>query len=304
MLSYTEARGLYSKFTNNDGSTNLTLGDTLLNENIRKVLGAVSWPFLEYERTYTTVADQQFYDLPADLDKLIDVTITVGTIIYRPLQVASWDDWREYNSTTGVTSDNPSYFFVKTGADGPQVGFWPIPATSGNTITIVYQKLYRDMTKSDYEVGTITTVTNGGTTITGSGSSWDASMAGRWIRIDYGGANSGDGIWYQIESVTSATELELSRPYLGTAIAAGSATYTIGDVMPIPEKYQMLPIYGAANDYWMMESDPSRADRFLNMYDTLMQQMKDEEGKKTTSPVLDVYENTPYINPNLNPTVT
>lgn len=304
MLSYTEARNLYAKFTNNDGITNLTLGDTLLNENIRKVLGIISWPFLEYERTYTTVANQQFYDLPGDIDKLIDITITVGTIIYRPIQVVDWDDWRDFNATTGVTGDNPSYFFVKTGASGPQVGFWPIPATSGNTITLVYQKLYRDLNTADYTTGTITSIANGATTVTGSGTTWDASMAGRYIRITYGGANAGDGIWYEIESVTNATTLELSRPYLGTSISGGTAAYTIADVMVIPQKFQMMPVYGAAADYWRMEDDGPRADRFQDMYERLAEQMRDDEGKKTTSPVLDVYEDDIYINPNLNPRVT
>ena len=37
MLSYTGSRNLYGSLTNNTTATNLTLGDTLINQSIRKI---------------------------------------------------------------------------------------------------------------------------------------------------------------------------------------------------------------------------------------------------------------------------
>jgi len=38
MLSYTTGRNLYGSLTNNTTTTNLTLGDTLINQSQRKIL--------------------------------------------------------------------------------------------------------------------------------------------------------------------------------------------------------------------------------------------------------------------------
>lgn len=55
-----------------------------------------------------------------------------------------------------------------------------------------------------YSTGTIT-VSNGDTTVTGSGTTWDVSMVGQSIHLR--------GIYYVITAVNSTTELEIEAPY-------------------------------------------------------------------------------------------
>ena len=298
MLTYSGARALFGKFTNNDGATNLSLGDTLINEHIRRVLSIMPWPFMEKERTAVTVAGQQYYNLPADCDKIISDFITVGSYQYRPKQITSFNDWNFVNSPTGVQGNFTSYYFIKERT----IGFWPVPSSSDLTITYDYSKIVRDIVSADYTTGTITTATAGSTTITGSGSSWTSQMAGKYIRITSSNStNTGDGLWYLISSVSSATSLTLEDPYLGNNIAAGSAAYTIGDCMVIPERFQIAPVYGAVADYWRMSGDLARSNHFEGMYDKMIQEMKEYEGRKSTDAVIDDMDPYNYINPNLNP---
>lgn len=73
-------------------------------------------------------------------------------------------------------------------------------------------------TTAPYETGTVT-ATNGSKTITGSGTTFTAAMAGRKIRM------SGENAYYRISAFVSTTELTLEVPYQGTTGA--SKTYSI-----------------------------------------------------------------------------
>ncbi len=113
---------------------------------------------------------------------------------------------------------------------------------------------------------TITVETeNGGTIITGSGTTWTSAMEGRYIQIS--SASGGDNAWYKIEKVYSATILALSTQYNGTTISAGTATYIIGESSPIPEAYQIAPIYRATALYWQEKGELSKADKYWDLYD-------------------------------------
>ena len=78
MISYTQYRSRWGTLTKNSAVTNLTLGDELIADSLRYLTGK----FYMNERTYTTptVAGQQFYALPPQVKRLIDVTVTVGEI--------------------------------------------------------------------------------------------------------------------------------------------------------------------------------------------------------------------------------
>jgi len=93
-------------------------------------------------------------------------------------------------------------------------------------------------------------------------------MVGRYIQIaNTTAANGGDGFWYEIGSYTSATSIGLTKPYEGTAIAAGSATYTIGQVPVIPEAYQMAIVYRATALYWENKEEVNKAKVYWLKYD-------------------------------------
>lgn len=295
MLTFTGARNLYGDLTDNNSSTNLSQGDVYINEAIRNMLGIEEWPFLEKNIALATVAAQQFYNLPADVDKMTTVTITVGTTQYPIRKISSYEQWNWVNATQNVQSDTPSYFFPTNG----QIGIWPIPSTSANVMTVSYNRKVRDISVADYTTGSIVSVANNGTTVIGTGTSWTANMAGKYIRITHTNeANTGDGLWYPVDSVTSTTELELGLPYLGTALSGATAAYTIGDVMIIPEKYQQGPVYYAAAQYWRKNDDSARSDRYMDVFERLAAQMKEDEGKKTTDFSLSDGDSMMIPNPN------
>ena len=296
-LSFTGSRTLYTTLTGNDTSSNLSFGTTMMNEGQKIMLGETAWPFMESQVVIPTVASQQFYKLAADTDKIISVTIAIGTTIYTPTQARSWQEWNEINSTSGITSDAPSYYFVYDGT----IGIWPIPSSSSNNITCSYQRVTRDIIAADYTTGSIVSVAAAGTAVVGTGTTWTAQMAGQFLQITFSNtANTGDGLLYEIASVGSATTLTLVRKYMGTAIAAGTAPYSINDCYILPERYQIGPVLYAASEYWRKENDAARADRFSAQFESLMEQMKSDLGRKTVDRVIsgDDIDDQPLRNPN------
>lgn len=298
MLTFTGARNLFGQMTNNNSSNNLSFGDTWINEGIREMLGETAWPFLEASSTVSTVASQQFYNLPFDYSQLIDCTLTLGTVVYRPREITNRKDWDFINNTTSVTSNIPQFFFTFNN----QIGLWPIPSSAiTDGLTLNYKKNVRDIAVADYTTGNIVSIANEGTAVVGSSTSWTSQMDGRFIRITLSNtANTGDNVWYQIDSVQSTTALTLARPYNGSSISAGSAAYTIGDCMVIPEKYQRAPVYYAVANYWMKENeDNGRSQKFMQMFEDAKVQMLTEYGNKTTDPVVDDGSSYSIPNPNL-----
>jgi len=272
MLTYTSRRNLIGKISGANSADSLELFDSLLNEADSEVINSKPWKFREKTITKTTVASQQTYYV--GYGRVREVTITIGTTKYTPREIKSLNDWNRLNQSTNVTSDIPEYFFVGDG----NISFYPKPSSSGNTITCDLYRGHKDLTIADYTTGTITTTSS--TTITGSGTSWTSQMAGRWIRItETNTANTGDGEWYEISSVTSSTVLELVSPYLGTAISGGSANYVIGQTSIIPSDFQMVPIH-AALEYYFTYTDPDekRADKAKTKYAEGLKRMQIELG--------------------------
>lgn len=298
MLTYTGRRNLYGDLTNDDSAANLTLGDTLMNESEREIVGLRSWPFLERLYTVSTVADQQFYQIPSEIDKVLAATVTIGNIKYTPDPSPSIDFWNWLNTTTVVTSDIPEWWYVQDG----KIGFYPKPAnTTADAITIVGRRRQRDLGIADYTTGTITTATNGSTAIVGNGTSWNASMVGAYIRITASNAaNVGDGQWYEIAAVGSTTALTLTKNYFGTSIAAGTAAYTIGHSGLLPEDYDILPVYKATELYFTsVHPLPGQADRYKQLYNERFAGLVRSWGRISDNPVLKNVRNVAPLNPNL-----
>jgi hypothetical protein len=70
----------------------------------------------------------------------------------------------------------------------------------------------------DYTTGTVS-VANGGTTVTGSGTTFTSTMVGYFIQF------SGSNDWYKITAYTSATSITIETAYAGTTLSG--ATHTI-----------------------------------------------------------------------------
>jgi len=264
--TYTELQSRFVKLTKNSNSENTSFGQDLLNESIRTIasINSGNFPWLETVETIDSVASQQKYVIPNNIRHIVDIYYVVGGNTYMPTIIYDSGIWKQILASNLGESNFPQYVYIQNRT----MYFAPTPSTSTATITIRGRLNIRDLGIEDYTTGTVITTTVGGTTITGTGTTWEDGMVGRYIKINNTTAsNGGDGFWYKIASVTSATILELATGYQGSAITAGSATYTIGEVSPIPDAYSLAPVYRAAAIYWEYQNDEKKSQRYWTRYD-------------------------------------
>lgn len=298
MISFTQEQSLWGSLSDDASSTSKALGAILCNEKRREILSSRRWRFLEKTKTLSTVASQQAYDLPSDLAWLSNVTVTISSTRYTPKEIKSREEWDILNQSTSVTSDTPEYFFLTNST----IEFYPIPSSStSNAITFKYGRKQKDLSIADYTTGGILTMVNGSSAVVGTGTTFTESMVGRWLRItESDTANKGDGEWYEIAGYTSATAITLDLLYNGTAITAGNAAYTIGQVSLLPESYQMLPLYAGLVIYFTsIKPDQVKSKLYNDLYVNTFAQMESSESGKSSNPVLNhgIYEKMP-VNPN------
>jgi len=297
MLSFTGLRSLAGKLVNDTASATADLlVDSLYNDEYKRVAAMSPWDFLQRTRTATTTAGTQFYDLPADVDMIVNVTVTNGTLVYTPRPVQSRTEWDQLNYSTAYSSNYPQFYFVFNG----QLGFWPKPSQTSNTITYSYRKRVPDLSLADYATGNVSAVTSGAAAVTGTGTTWTVPMATRFLKITptSTAAASGDGLWYEISSVGSTTALTLVDSYLGTTISASTA-FTIGQMPLLPEAYHTLPLWRSLDIYYSsVQPESDRALLYRQKWEQSLEQLQAAYGKKTTNVVLDGGD-WPLLNPNL-----
>lgn len=293
MKSNTTLQNSYGVDTKSTSAANLAYGVERMNDYIRKLLAIADWPFLHRLRTATTIASTSFVELPYDIDQVESVFVAVGTTRHTPRPAPSRKFWDELHYSD-QTSDTPEYWFVYNG----QLGLWPRPATSGNTISINCKVRVTDLQLADLTSQTVS-IANADETVTGSGTSWFRGIAGFWLKIapnTSSATTSGDGEWYEIASVTSTTALELAKEYNGGTVASGTAT--IGQMPLLPEAFHDLPEMYAAYRYWQKEIDP-RADGFRAMLDDGQARLFQAYSLSDLSMVIDDGDEHEPTNPNL-----
>lgn len=248
--------------------------------------------------THTVNVATRTLPLSYDVDLVESVEVKVSDTIYSPKPAPNKKFWDELNYSD-QKSDIPQWWFVHNG----RFGLWPRPSTDGNIITLNCKIRVPDLNIADYTTGNVDIVTNGSVSVTGAGSpGWTTPMAGRWIRVTHSNtaASSGDGEWYEINSVESATVLTLIRPYGGRTLATGAAAaYTIGQMSVLPESYHDLPEIYAAWRYWLKENDVERAVGFKQLLDEGVSDLFSAYGINDLSMVLDDGEDEVQLNPNL-----
>ena len=259
----------------------LALFKEWINEGKTKAEAALDETYFLTDATDLTVADQTSYPLPFNSAKLDSMYITVAGADYPILEyTGSVEQWRALigGVTTATTSDFPTWFHVKK--DTYEI--YPATASSGNTITVTYKLTTKDLSIDDFTTESVKTATNGSTAIVGNtNSAWTTAMKGRYIRI------TSDGIWYEIASVTDATNLVLVREFGGTAITAGTEAYIIGEMSLIPEPYQILPVYYALKEYFAQKRKFTLADKWEKKWETDLEKMVRYGSNSTTSEVLE-----------------
>lgn len=288
MKSYTMLRNTFGELSGNQSTTNLALGDKLINDSLRYL----TTKFFVNERTFSvpggTVSSQGAYDLPYNIKTIVDIYVQVGNIRYLLQETPTRQFWDNLNFVP-YTSDIPQFYFIFN----KKVNIFPVPSSSGNGITIVYKARLTDLSQPDYTTGSAL-ATNLSSAIVGTGTTWTSSMAGRWIQLT---APNGDGGWYEIAAVQDATHLTLVNQYQGTTTT--SVAYTIGEMPILPEDYHDLPVYRALSIYYSSRvPDATRATQFQALYDEGYEALEAEFGSKSSSVAITPAD-TEIINPNL-----
>lgn len=273
MRTWTDFNTQYQNLTKNTTADNVTQGNLFINDSIRTVcnLQGGKLRFLEETQDILTVAGQQEYQVPNKFRKIIDLYVTITQdsdpsqpSIYMPEMVFDPTKWKLILAYRLGTSDVPYFTYVKN----QTVAFQPIPATTGNVITFRGRLNTKDLSIDDYVTGSIVSIANGDTLVAGSGTTWTQDMVGRYVQIEETTApNGGDNSWYQIGSWVDATHLSLLKPYEGTSIVAGSASYTIGQCSVIPEAYDIAVLYRSVALYWQKQGETATASTYWRQYD-------------------------------------
>lgn len=273
MKTYTSLRNGIATNCNisTSDTTAMTTVDSRMNDSIRTIcsLQGGKLRFLEATANMSTVASQEGYQIPNKFRKLIDLYIYSGSgsssdTIYAPEMVFDPTRWKLIKQYKLGEQDVPYFTYV----ENTKYYIQPVPASTGNLITLRGRLNVRNLGIADYTTGSVVSVANGGTAVVGTGTTWTADMVGRYIQITQTtAANGGDGFWYEIGSYTSATSIGLTKPYEGTTIAAATAAYTIGQVPVIPEAYQPAIEYRATALYWQNQNDLNRAKTYWMLYD-------------------------------------
>lgn len=289
MRSYTQLTTDYGILSLNNSSANIVQGTRLINDAIRILVN--KFYFNESSFTTPSVSGQQFYNLPPQCRKIINVTGTIGSVVWITKDCPDRNYW-DFLNTIQFKQDFPMFHFIWN--HNTQFGVWPTPASSGNTYTVNYQARNIDLSQADYTTGTVT-ATNASPTLTFAGSVLVGNMANRWIQIS---APAGDNQWYQILSVnTGANTAVLYGNYTGTTVSG--ASFTIGEMAVLPEDYQDLPLYRALEIYFTsIVPNATNAKLYQGLYERGYEQLNSDYGSKTTGVVL-VDEDAPLINPNL-----
>lgn len=247
--------------------------------------------------TAITTLGVQDYNIPGDISKIKNNTISVGQLKYQPTPVMSRQEWDTINFLP-YTSDIPNYFFIYNG----KLSIFPIPSTTGNVVTFNYKNRVPDFSFADYTTGTISGAT-ASTAIVGSSTTWNSiglyplasvGFYNLYLRAD---PPKGDGIWYPISSFTSDSALVLSLPLVNPTTLTG-ATYTIGQMPLLSEDFHDMIVYGALKTYYStVVSNLHKFKEVSGLYAERLELLKDYAGTKNVN--VDLEAEPSQVNPNL-----
>lgn len=132
-------------------------------------------------------------------------------------------------------------------------------------------------------VGSVS-VPNGSTAVTGTGTSFtptvNQQLEARWIKFSQ---PQGDGLWYQIQNVSSTTGITLYQPYQGSAIT-NSTGFTIGQMPLIAEDFQDMIPWKILAQYWKSTVDnPKKAEQWQQEYDRKTELLSEYSGSNTVN---------------------
>lgn len=229
-----------------------------LGSRYQLILANIASYINESPRSTTTVASTQYYNYPPGIISLDNISVTIGSFTYTLSPVYEQSTWNQLNAMSIQPTAIPQFYFPRK----DDYGIWPIP-TSAYTVNFYTFDRDRNLSVADYSTGTAL-CTTADATVTGTGTTWTSAMVGRWFTIT-DTTKAGQGYWYRVASVTSATELELDRFWNAATIT--TSAYRIGESPELPEEAHILLANGTAADYYGgLRNDQTTANIFDNLF--------------------------------------
>lgn len=153
------------------------------NESRRTVAGinGGKWPYLEIEEEAITIANQDYVEVPNNIEKVMSVRQQNGDaptdVIYRPRMVFDSDKWDMLLSTLIGPSSVPYNCYQR----GGRLYIFPTPDTTGNRVIMRGRRKVKDINIADVTSATVTD-TSYSTTFTAVLAEGDtsATLSGAW----------------------------------------------------------------------------------------------------------------------------
>lgn len=281
---------------------------------------AISWSGVLTSTATTALSFLGFqaYNIPANVSKIKNNTVNVGQLKFVPAPVMTRGEWDLLNFLP-YNSDIPNMYFIYAG----QLLLYPIPSTTGDIITFNYKARVPDFSTSflfsdasgtaysagattfDYQKGTASG-TAGSTTITGASTpAWTTAFptgdVTKYNLYFSASPTKGDGIWYPISTIDTATQLTLKLPLVNAVTA--TATYAIAQLPVLSEDFHDMLVYGALATYFStIVEKGGKFKQFDMLYKERLAMLEDYAGTKVVN--VDLGTQPQFSNPNLYPYAT
>ena len=140
---------------NNTNTDNLNWCMKAVNDSLRYLTMRYFWN--EKSVQLYTSAGVQFYPIPPQAHKIVNITLLIGNVLWQPRQCTSRTFWDALN-VIQFQQEYPYYYFIW----GGQIGVWPVPTVSTDLITINYKSRLIDLSMPDVtdQTSTFTVSTN------------------------------------------------------------------------------------------------------------------------------------------------
>lgn len=247
------------------------------NIGYRRAMRYFGRQFEERTKTTTTVAGQQYYQLPVDYTFAKSLKTLVGTYQYPTEEVKGQKEWDDLNRSTNISNTRPTKHFIRlnAGIGGDEIGFWPTPSASGNLITFVFETVPANVGQAAFTstTGSLTATSN---LLNDTSGTFTPSLVGRYFFAD---PPTGDGQYYKVSQYISSTQVGLQNYYEGPTFA--NASYSICDLFGLAEEAQMIPVYYAMWHFYLMRQNPGLAKDYELMHNDEMERAQENETSKS-----------------------
>jgi len=175
----------------------------------------------------------------------------------RPIIETASKQWNEEYTTT--PSDNTERIRLR-GFNSSRYRLLQINPPPQKAVALPYDYVKIITPMIEYSTGTILTLANAGTAVTGTGTDFDGNIDTDsyiyYFRIDDDGIGDSSK-WYLIDSADSDTGITLASAYGGVAISDGTKAYTISMIPDLPNEFHDWLIYLALIKSSTDQNDPA-----------------------------------------------